>query len=158
MRRSLLVLLSLAPLLAQTPIRLHVDATDAPRRVFHVELQLPASGGPTTLLYPQWIPGEHSPDGPVVQLASLTIKADGRTVAWRRDSIDMYEFHVEAPQGASGLDIAFDFLAPPEGQFSAGSSATTELAVLSWNQFVFYPQGADADRLPYQATLRLPEG
>jgi predicted metalloprotease with PDZ domain len=151
-------LLSFAPLFAQTPIRLRVDATDAPRRVFHVELHLPAGGGPTTLLYPQWIPGDHSPDGPVVQLAGLTIKAEGRTIAWRRDSINMYAFHVEAPQGGSGLDIAFDFLAPPEGQFSAGSSTTTELAVLNWNQFVLYPQGADVDRLPYQATLRLPEG
>ena len=151
-------MLSFAPVWAQTPIRLRVDATGAPRRVFHVELHLPSAGGPTTLLYPQWIPGDHSPDGPVVQLAGLTIQAEGRAVPWRRDSINMYAFHMDAPRGATGLDIAFDFLAPPEGQLSSGSSTTTELAVLNWNQFVLYPQGADPDRLPYQATLRLPEG
>ena len=158
MRRALLVLLFTAPVWAQTPIRLRVDATDAPRRVFHVELHLPVNGGPTTLLYPQWIPGDHAPDGPVVQLAGLTIQAEGHSVPWRRDSVNMYAFHVEAPRGAGELDITFDFLAPPEGQLSSGSSTTTELAVLNWNQFVLYPQGADADRLPYQATLRLPEG
>jgi predicted metalloprotease with PDZ domain len=135
-----------------------VDAADAPRRIFHVRLQMPIAAGPITLLYPQWIPGEHAPDGPVMQIAGLEIHAAGRAVAWRRDSVNMYAFRVEAPPEASELDIAFDFLAAPEGQFTAGSSTTTELAVLSWNQFVFYPQGADADRLPYQATLRLPEG
>ena len=80
----------------------------------------------------------------MVQLAGLTIQAEGRAVPWRRDSINMYAFHMDAPRGATGLDIAFDFLAPPEGQLSSGSSTTTE--------------GADPDRLPYQATLRLPEG
>ena len=33
---------------------------------------------------------------------------------------------------------------------------TTELAVLSWNQYVLYPQGTVADQLRYQAKLRLP--
>jgi predicted metalloprotease with PDZ domain len=158
MRRALLLLLTVAPVWAQAPIRLRVDATAAPRRVFHVEMHLPSAGGPTTLLYPQWIPGDHSPDGPVVQLAGLAIQAEGHKLPWRRDSVNMYAFQVDAPPGTGGLDIAFDFLAPPEGQFSSGSSTTAELAVLNWNQFVLYPQGADPDRLPYQATLRLPEG
>jgi len=157
MHRTLLILFSAAPLFAQTPIRVHVDATDAPRRVFHVELHMPVAGGPITLLYPQWIPGDHAPDGPVVQLAGLTIKAGGRTIAWRRDSVSMYHFHVDAPESPSDLDVTFDFLAPPEGEFSSGSSTTTELAVLNWNQFVLYPQNADPDRIPYQATLRLPQ-
>ena len=33
---------------------------------------------------------------------------------------------------------------------------TTELAVLSWNQYVLYPQGTIADQLRYRAKLRLP--
>jgi len=45
-------------LYAQTPIRLRVDATDAPRRVIHVQMTMPAKPGPMTLLYPEWIPGE----------------------------------------------------------------------------------------------------
>ena len=57
----------LCPMPAQTPMRLRVDATDAPRRLFHVQMTMPAKPGPLTLLYPEWIPGEHGPTGPIVQ-------------------------------------------------------------------------------------------
>ena len=110
-----------------------------------------------TLLYPEWIPGEHMPSGPIVNLVGLKFQAGGQTVAWRRDSVNMYAFHIEVPAGASSVDAAFDFISPPEeGGYSSGSSATSELAVLNWNQLLLYPQGAQPDTLPYQAALRLP--
>jgi predicted metalloprotease with PDZ domain len=149
--------LAALPAFAQAPIPLHVDASDAPRRVFHVRIDMPVKPGPMTLLYPQWIPGEHMPDGPIVQMVGLQIKADGQTVPWKRDSVNMFAFHVDVPAGASTLNIAFDFLSPPESPgFTSGSSATTELAVLNWNQFLLYPQGSDADTLQYQANLHVP--
>src|SRR6185369_10281331 len=52
--------LVLAQSAQQGLIHLNVDATDAPRRLIHVQLNIPASAGPMTLLYPQWIPGEHA--------------------------------------------------------------------------------------------------
>jgi predicted metalloprotease with PDZ domain len=148
--------LAVCPSLAQTiPIR--VDATDAPRRVFHVQMKMPVKPGPTTLLYPEWIPGEHGPTGPVVNLVGLTIQGDGKTVTWKRDSENMFAFHVDVPAGVSTLEISFDFLSPPEtGGFTSGSSTTTELAVLNWNQLLLYPQGADPEKLQYQASLRVP--
>src|ERR1019366_6456604 len=110
-----------------------------------------------TLLYPQWIPGEHGPTGPIADLVSLKFRARGQTVAWRRDSSNLYAFHVNVPQGTTALDAAFDFISPTDaGGFTAGSSMTTEFAVLSWNQYVLYPQGTAADQLRYQAKLRLP--
>ena len=159
MRSFLIGLLICAPLCGQTAIPLRVDATDAARRVFHVQITMPAKPGPMTLLYPEWIPGDHSPDGPVVQVVGLVIKSGGRTVAWKRDDVNMFAFHVDVPAGASALDIAFDFLSAPDsaGSFGYGSSATTELAVLNWNQFILYPQGADADQLQYQANLKVPD-
>ena len=102
---ALLVLLSL-PLHAQTPVKLKVDATDAPRRLFHVQMSMPAKPGPMTLLYPEWIPGEHGPTGPIANLVSLKIQAGGKTVAWKRDSDNMYAFHLEVPNGATTLDVA----------------------------------------------------
>ena len=150
-----------SPLLGQTPIQVRVDATDAARRVFHVRTTIPAQAGAMTLLYPEWIPGDHMPDGPIPNLVGLVVKANGQTVAWRRDSVNMFAIHVEVPAGASALDVSFDFLSPPDaagGAFLAGSSATTELAVLNWNQFVLYPQGADADTLQLKAWLRVPDG
>jgi predicted metalloprotease with PDZ domain len=155
--RVALAALVCLPLCAQNPVRLRVDATGAPRRLFHVQMTIPAQPGPMTLLYPEWIPGEHGPTGPIVNLVGLKIQAGGQPVAWRRDGADMYAFHIEVPPGASSLDASFDFISPPEeGGYSSGSSATSELAVVNWNQLVLYPQGAQADSLPYQATLRLP--
>ncbi|MGB7720139.1 MAG: hypothetical protein WBL65_09580 [Bryobacteraceae bacterium] len=157
MFRVALAVLAWLPLCAQNPVRLRVDATDAPRRLFHVRMTIPARPGPMTLLYPEWIPGEHMPDGPIANLVGLKFQAGGQPVAWRRDSVDMYAFHIDVPAGASSVDAVFDFISPPEeGGYSSGSSATSELAVLNWNQLVLYPQGAQPDSLPYQAALRLP--
>src|ERR1017187_8873641 len=87
MRIPILALLALgwAPLHAQNnaapnTVRLRVDATDAPRRLFHVQMTIPAKPGPMTLLYPQWIPGEHMASGPIVNLVGLKIQAGGQTV------------------------------------------------------------------------------
>jgi len=107
-------------------IQVNVDARDAPRRLIHVELHIPARPGPLTLLYPQWIPGEHGPTGPIADLVNLKMRANDRNVAWRRDPINLYAFHINVPQSSSGLDVTFDFISPVEaGGFSAGSSMTT---------------------------------
>lgn len=47
-----------------TTIKLDVDATDAPRKVLHAHLQIPVQPGKLTLVYPKWIPGDHSPQAP----------------------------------------------------------------------------------------------
>lgn len=138
-------------------IQVNVDARDAPRRLIHVQLHIPASPGPMTLLYPQWIQGEHGPTGPIADVVSLKFRANNKTIAWRRDSVNLYAFHITIPQDSTALDAAFDFISPADaGGFTEGSSMTTELAVFNWNQYVLYPQGTPADQLRYQATLRLP--
>jgi predicted metalloprotease with PDZ domain len=159
MRISTLAWLAMAgaPLFAQTTVKLRVDATDAPRRLFHVRMTLTAMPGPITLLYPEWIPGEHGPTGPIVNLVGLKVEAGGKPVAWKRDSVNMYAFHLDVPAGVTSLEVAFDFISPPEAEgFSSAASTTGELAVLSWNQLLLYPQGAQADDLEVQATLQVP--
>lgn len=142
---------------AQTPIALRVDASDAPRRLFHVKITMPAKSGPMTLLYPEWIPGEHGPTGPILNMVGFSVTAAGQTIPWRRDDVNMFAYHVNVPAGATSLDIAFDFISPPESSgFSSGASATTELAVISWNQLLLYPEGSNPDALQYQANLKLP--
>jgi predicted metalloprotease with PDZ domain len=138
---------------------IHVDASDAPRRLLHTKMQMPVKPGPMSLLYPKWIPGEHGPTGPIEDLAGVRITANGQPVPWRRDDINIYEFHVDVPQGVSMLDISIDFISPPEtGGFSSGGSTTSQLAVLSWNQFLLYPKDVPTDQLQYKATLRVPPG
>ena len=158
MRISILALATLcAPLFGQAPVRLQVDATDAPRRLFHVRMSMPVKAGPLTLLYPEWIPGEHGPTGPIVNLVGLKVRGGDKIIAWKRDSVNMYAFHLDVPAGVTSLDVAFDFISPAENSgFTSGASATSELAVLNWNQLLLYPQGSQPDDLQYQATLRVP--
>src|SRR6266853_105898 len=95
-----------------TAITLTVDATEAPRKLFRARMTMPVSPGPLTLVYPEWIPGEHGPTGPIVNLAGLKFTAGGKTISWRRDDVDMYAFHLEVPPGAKELEAALDFLSP----------------------------------------------
>jgi predicted metalloprotease with PDZ domain len=133
------------------PIKLDLDATDAPRRILHARLEFPVSPGPLTLVYPKWVPGEHAPSGDISDLAGLKFTCGGRAVDWRRDPDDMFAFHLDVPAGAGTLEARLDFLMPP-------GSATAKLADLSWNDVVLYPQGRRAGELQYAPTLRLPPG
>ena len=141
-------------------VTISVDATTAPRKIFHASLKIPASAGDLTLYYPKWIPGEHAPDGPVTDLAGLKFSAGGKTLQWRRDLLDGYTIHVDVPAGETEVSAELDFLSPPtfEGGFSAGSSATDKLAIISWNQVLLYPKGYKSDDINYSASLKLPEG
>jgi predicted metalloprotease with PDZ domain len=144
---------------ATTPtITIFVDATSAPRKILHAKLKIPASAGDLTLYYPKWIPGEHAPDGPVIDLAGLKFFASGKTLKWRRDLLDGFTIHVEVPVGVTEVNAELDFLSPAtfEGGFSAGSSATDKMAVISWNQVLLYPKGFTSDDLTYLASLKLP--
>src|ERR1035438_10123568 len=73
------------------PIVLHVDLSDGPRRLLHAHLEIPVSAGPLTLEYPQWIPGDHLPTGPIDNLAGVVVHANGQTLPWRRADVDRSE-------------------------------------------------------------------
>jgi len=163
--RLLMLLLQLAVLrvatsLAQSSgtINLTVDATHAPEKILHSRMVMPVKPGPLTLYYPKWIPGEHTPSGPVGNVAGLTFSADGKTLPWRRDLLDVFTFHVDVPTGVGRLEVAFDYIEPSSGAFSAGGSATDKLVIVSWNQNVLYPAGIPAEKIIVKPRLRLPSG
>jgi predicted metalloprotease with PDZ domain len=145
--------------LARRAVKLAVDATDAPRKLFRATETLPAEPGPLTLYYPAWIPGEHGPTGPVNNLSGLKFTAAGRTLRWRRDPVDMYAFQIDVPQGASAVEVSMEFLAPTyAGGFTSGSSTTSHLFVFSWNWLLLYPKVAHTDDLMFEPSIRLPDG
>src|SRR6202046_787021 len=156
-----IALLAVSAWCANAPtVTISVDATTASRKIFHASLKIPAAPGDLTLYYPKWIPGEHAPDGPLIDLAGLKFFAGGKTLKWRRDLLDAFTLHVEVPSGESEVSAELDFLSPAtfEGGFSAGSSATDKLAVISWNQVLLYPKGFKSDDINYTASLKLPDG
>jgi len=141
-------------------ITISVDATDAPRKMFHAHLTIPATPGTLTLYYPKWIPGEHGPTGPIQELAGLRFTGNGHILKWRRDLLDGWTFHVEVPEGVSLVDAALDYMAPTsrDGIYTGGQSATDKMTVINWNTLLLYPGGWTSDQLTYEATLRLPAG
>ena len=160
----LLFLLTLTiPIFAAGPaphVTIALDATEAPRKIFHARMTIPTTGGALTLYYPKWIPGEHGPTGPIQDLAGLKFTANGQILKWRRDLLDGWTIHVDVPTGAASVDASLDFLSPAgaEGLYTGGRSATEKMSVISWNTMLLYPAGWTSDELTYEATLRLPAG
>ena len=141
------------------PIKISVDATDTARRVLHSQLEIPASPGPLTLYYPKWLPPDHSPDGPIPNLAGLQFSVAGKHIPWRQDSVDMYAFHVDVPAGADAVTVNLDFLLSAPGpaiDFSASGSA--KLLILMWSEVLLYPSGFPASNITFNPTLKLPAG
>jgi predicted metalloprotease with PDZ domain len=144
---------------ADTPypgtISLLVDVTNIKVRVLNVHETIPIKGRDITLLYPRWLPGTHSPSNLVGELAGLAVTANGKRIPWVRDRVDVYAFHVEAPQDATTLDIDFQYLAPQDPKRGRISS---RFADVTWNSVLLYPAGYFSRDIKFEAALRLPEG
>jgi hypothetical protein len=137
-------------------IRLQVDASDVERRIWRVRQAIPvAQPGPMTLLYPQWLPGNHAPRGPVERLAGLEIRAGGRLLNWTRDPVHVHAFHVDVPAGARELDVSFQHVTPTEAD-QGRIVVTPEMLNLQWNLVVLYPAGHYAGRITVEPTVTLP--
>jgi predicted metalloprotease with PDZ domain len=136
-------------------IALSVDMTNVNDRILTVHETIPVKPGGMTLLYPQWLPGTHSPSNAVADLAGLVVTADGKTIPWMRDRVDMWAFHVEVPKTATSLDIRFQYLAPIRPQQGRISD---KIADLTWNSVLLYPAGYFSRRIQFAPELRLPEG
>ena len=141
-----------APAQSSQTISLTVDATKTPQKLLHAHLVLPVQPGPLTLYYPKWIPGEHSPSGPIASLTGLKFEGNGKVIPWKRDLLDTFTFHLDIPAGVSQLDATYDYIEPE------GGSATDKLLILEWNEVALYPAGTPAQKLTYDAKLILPEG
>ncbi|MEX0878855.1 MAG: PDZ domain-containing protein [Thermoanaerobaculia bacterium] len=152
---GLFVFLSLAARAQDpAPIALSVDASDAPRRIFHVRETIPVTPGPLTLVYPKWIPGEHGPTGPITDLVGLKISAGGKPIAWKRQGAEMWAFDVTVPPGAGALEVAFDYIAP----LAAWTTASAQLGVINWWSVLLSPQGPGENERLFSASLELPAG
>lgn len=159
---SFLLLLSMffssgASLQAQS-IRLHVDLTDAPRNIFHATLSIPAKPGPMTLVFPEWIPGNHRPSGPIADLTGLRVKAAGQSIPWQRDDVDMYAFHFVVPQGAHEVEVSLDSISTNYSAGGGGPAASSNLLDLNWNAVMLYPQGADSNAVQIAPSVELLPG
>ncbi|KKI18918.1 MULTISPECIES: M61 family metallopeptidase [Sphingomonas] len=139
-------------------IALKVDATDIGRRIFRVTQTIPvAKAGPTVLLYPAWLPGKHGPRGEIEKLAGLVFKADGKVIPWTRDTVDVFAFHLDVPQGTKTIEASFQFISatkPDQGRVVM----TPDMLSLQPNSVSLYPAGYFTRQIPIQMTVTYPEG
>ena len=138
-------------------LKISVDATDVAHRIFSVRESVPAVPGPLTLLYPQWIPGTHGPTGPIDKLAGVVITANGQALPWRRDPLDVFAFHIDVPQGAHEVQVAFQFLSPHDKN-QGRVVMTPEMLDLQWNAVSLYPAGYYSNRIRAEASVTYPPG
>ena len=141
-------------------LQLEVDATDLDHRIFHVRETVPvAAGGPLVLLYPKWLPGNHSTTGPVELLAGLIITAHpgGTRIEWRRDPESMHAFHVDVPAGATELALSFEFITPTAAE-QGRRVVTPDMLGLHWEKALLYPAGHYARQITVEPSIKLPAG
>ncbi|WP_041857127.1 M61 family metallopeptidase [Candidatus Korobacter versatilis] len=141
------------------PVQLEVDVTDTSHHVMHVREVVPVESGAkeSVLLYPQWIPGHHSPTGPISHLAGIVTNVDGKRVQWVRDRVNVFAFHVPLHPGARTVELEFDYLSPNR-QAEGRIEMSDAIADIEWSEVVMYPAGYFTRQIPFNAALKLPEG
>ncbi|WP_295704911.1 peptidase M61 [uncultured Brevundimonas sp.] len=139
-------------------VRLQVDATDLNRRIFDVTETIPVErAGPLVLFFPEWLPGNHGPVGPIAQLAGLEITANGQRVEWVRDTLHPFAFHIDVPQGASEITARFQHLSPTTGS-QGRVTMTAEMLNIQWEKMLLYPAGRWSRNITVQPSVTLPDG
>lgn len=139
-------------------IRLEVDASDTTQRIFRVKETIPvAAAGPMTLMMPEWLPGNHAPRGQIEKLTGLTFTANGQTLAWKRDPLNVYAFTIDVPQGAREVVAQFQFLSATQGN-QGRVVVTPKMLNIQWESVSLYPAGYYTRQIPVQANVTYPAG
>jgi predicted metalloprotease with PDZ domain len=134
----------------KTPIQITADLSEAPRKLYHAEVDIPVQPGPVSLTTPKWIPGNHRPTGPVDQITGVVFTANGKVLPWRRDDEDLYQFHVTVPAGVTTLHAHLDCIVT--------ARLSQKLAVLEWEKLLLYPANSPVKEIPIQPTVIVPKG
>ncbi|WP_394838950.1 M61 family peptidase [Pendulispora rubella] len=134
------------------PIRVQVDARDAPQMVLHAKLTVPARPGALTLVYPKWIPGTHGPTGKVADISGLRFSAGGKPLAWKRDPEETSEFALSVPAAASSIEVELDVVVDKRW------GETPDVSDLNWNRVVLYPKGARSSDVQLEPSVQVPAG
>jgi predicted metalloprotease with PDZ domain len=143
--------LAVAPLAsAQAPIQITADLSEAARKLYHAEIEIPVKPGPLTLITPEWIPGTHRPTPIVDSITGVVFTANGQVLPWRRDNVDMFEFHLTIPAGVSRLHAHLDLINP--------GRQTTRLAAFEWEGLLLYPAGIPVAKIAIEPTVVVPAG
>ncbi len=142
---------------ATPAIVLTVDASKiATQNVIGTHEIIPVHSGPITLYYPEFIPGQHGPVGPVVNLTGIVIKANGKTIPWTRNPHDMFAFRTNVPAGVSSISVDLKYLGATFGGYSNARLASPNMAAINWDQDLLYPSTGTIQSTMLKPRLVLP--
>ena len=152
------------PMPADTPwpggtITLDIDASDTSRGVYSVTQTFPVAPGTSklTLLYPEWLPGNHAPRGPINLVSNIRFYANDKPLEWKRNPLDVYQFDIALPQGTSEVTARFVHTSPVTGR-EGRITMTQEMLNLQWEKMSFYPAGHYTRRIAVKPSVTMPEG
>ena len=137
-------------------VTLHVDASDTKQGIFRVRETIPVKPGALTLLYPQWIPGDHSPTGPIAMLAGLELRANGKRLMWKRDEYNVYTFHLDVPVDVSTIDATFQYMSGRTD--NEGFEITDRMMDMEWSKVALYPAGYFSRGITFAPSVTLAPG
>jgi len=138
-------------------IKLAVDATDIDHGIFRVSETIPVQPGHLVLLYPKWLPGNHSPTGQISKVAGLVFTAGGKTIPWKRDPIDVFAFHLDVPAGVDTIEAKFQYLSPTASD-QGRTVMTPDMLSLQWNLVALYPAGHFVRQIMVSPSATYPDG
>ncbi len=140
-------------------IRLDIDATDTRRAVYSVTETIPVPAGmrQLNLLLPEWLPGNHAARGTVNLVSDIRFTANGQTLEWGRDPLDVYRYMVTLPEGTSEVVATFRHTSPVTGR-EGRITMTQEMLNLQWEKMSLYPEGYYTRRIEIVPTVTVPEG
>jgi predicted metalloprotease with PDZ domain len=134
----------------KAPIEITADLSDAPRKLFHADMDFPVSAGPLTLISPEWIPGHHMPSGPASAITGVVFTANGKALEWRRDDVNLFEFHLTVPAGVTTMHAHIDAIVTRR--------VSQRLAALEWEALMLYPAHVPVKDIPIQPSVKVPAG
>ncbi|MBP6364134.1 MAG: peptidase M61, partial [Novosphingobium sp.] len=140
-------------------MRLDIDATDITRGAYRVTQTVPVAPGTKrlTLMMPQWLPGNHGPRGPLAELVDIQFYAGSQKLAWKRDPVEVFAFHIDVPDGAREVVAKFIHTSPlqsTEGRITM----TQEMLNLQWEKMSLYPAGHYVRQIRVKPSVTLPQG
>lgn len=157
-RKAALVTLLTASTFAaaqKAPIRITADLSEVARHIYHSEVDIPVTAGPLTLTTPKWIPGTHRATPIIDSITGVVFTANGpegnnQTLPWRRDDVDMFEYHLTIPKGVTTLHAHLDLINP--------GRQTTRLAALEWEGLLLYPAHIPVKDIAIEPSVIVPTG
>ncbi len=134
----------------KTPIQITADLTEGVRHLYHAEIDIPVEPGTANFITPRWIPGTHAPGGPLADITGVVFTGNGQVLKWRRDDVQLAEFHVTVPKGVTSVHVHLDAI--------VAGRVTSKMSVLEWEKLMMYPANVAVKDIPIQPSVTVPAG